>query len=255
MASNISRRKILIIGRRGNGKSSLGNLLLEGVKWKHKFQISELAHSVSTFVGLNTSSILDIDIHDTTGFDDTVSRAQIVGEIQSIVTNITSLDGILFVLKFGRCDDWDKAVFVTYLQLILSGVPNGMIGLVFTNSNDNYVSHNDVEEYLSKHGTGIEQTNFLEMVMQRCNRKACFINNPDPSADKLTNYDLVRTKSLENLSLLINELNGAFSFAGILDTIKNAALYWTIYARENPLKLSLSVIIFVGAIMAAFAKK
>jgi len=130
------QKRILIIGRRGAGKSSLANLLCTGKHWKEDFPVScqpdSRVEKPTTKPGCCALIPDPIEIVDSFGLDNSVSNILAVERIQSIINTKENIHGILFVSSFGRCDESDRFVFQLYLQLVLGLVPSEMIGVVIT---------------------------------------------------------------------------------------------------------------------------
>jgi len=177
------RKRILIIGRRGAGKSSLANLLCTGKHWKEDFPVScqpdSRVDKPTTKPGFSTlcPSLIPepIEIIDSSGLDNTVSGRLAIERIQSIINTKGDVHGILFVMNFGRCDESDRYVFQLYLQLILGRVPSEMIGIVITRTarqdcllknNWDFYRHVDKPETLEKNFEV-----FCKAMLQRCGKK------------------------------------------------------------------------------------
>jgi len=251
------KKRILIVGRRGRGKSSIANLLLDGSDWNNTFPVVNTFNSATTDLKVRESNIIKgLSIQDTTGFDDTIDTTKIIAEIRQVVTSLAAIDGILFVLEFGRADEWDKVVFMTYLETILSGADKTMVGVVFTKSPSSYVLSNDVQKYVAEHVSHHNLVFFLEAVIKRCNGQVCFIDNPNPSqqADELVDTSKLRKKSFDNIVDLIQKLDGTFSFEGFFNILKVQYNYWYNYVKENPYKISVSAIGIIGTILIGLAK-
>jgi len=249
-------KTILIIGRRGRGKSSLCNLLREGARWSEEFPVSHLENSIAIRPQTKESRIYpNLLIQDTTGWDMSLPQSAIVDEIQQLIFSQRSIHGVLFVIQAGRADDWDKMVFVAYLQFIMAGVPESMIGVVFSHAHDDCVFSNSLETYRQTSADFHTDQNFqffFDELMRRCGRKVCFVDNSPPSKDKI-NRDPLRQKSLENVMTLIKLLDGSFSFDGVKDLFVTKFKYWYTYGRENPFKVGVAVISTVGTILSAIA--
>jgi len=249
-------KTILLVGRRGRGKSSLANLLRSGEHWNEDFSVSHgAASAISGATQLLDSQVMpNYRIQDTNGFDGTVIASKIIDEIQALISAQQSIDGILFVLNSGRADDWDKAVFEIYLQFILLGVPNSMIGVVFTRSNDDVISNNTWGYYNSTTTcvTDTDQKDFMQSLLTRCDGKICFVDNACPKGE-IMNRDPLRKMSLDNLQKLISSLNGKFSFVGMLPRLYNQYTFWSTKIKENPLKMGAAALGIIIAVAGAFA--
>jgi len=254
--SILSEKTILIVGRRGRGKSSLSNLIRTGKHWQQDFPLSHGAGSVMGDPKHLRSVINSLTIIDTSGVDDTVSNVQAIKELQGIIELNDTIHGVLFVMRTGRCDEWDKVVYMMYLQFILSGVPNSMIGVVFTNAHHSFVKENRWEFYQSKNNAMEEKTFelFISEVLTRCENKVCFIDNPPPQED-LIDLDTVRNVSLLNVLKLISTFTGSFSFNTIFHTIYNCWVLWSEQIRQNKLSVGVSIVAFMLSVIGFLAKK
>jgi len=225
---------ILIVGRRGRGKSSLGNLLIEGPNWRHNFSVSHSNSSCNTKTcAANSIVIENILLHDTTGYDDTVQRSVVVSEIETIIKKYKKLHGVLFVLECGRVDAWDTSVFNFYLQFLLAGVPNEMIGIVITNSKGIYL--NNVNAYLDDNRTN----HLLNALQDRSNGKICSIMNEDPSTeDPPGDGTRRRETSLQNVKNIINSFEGEYPINSIISEVIKRYHKWTCYIKDNAFELT-----------------
>jgi len=232
----------MIIGRRGRGKSSLCNLLRTGEHWIEDFPLSHLEDSVSADPKSHDSTLptFPYTIQDTTGFDLSLPQTKIVQEMQNLIYSQMNVKGVLFVMSAGRCDEMDKAVYMLYLQFILSGVPSSMIGVVFTRSTDDCVLNNSWHHYrqLNTHLTDSTHKNFVEALLERCEKKVCFVENSPPNSDTMVKRAPVRKKSLENVCSMVSTFTGSFSFNGIQDLLTNNYKYWSKWAYENPFQVT-----------------
>jgi len=255
--SNTSGKTILIVGRRGRGKSSLSNLIRTGKHWQQDFLISHGPSSV-TRGPLNLPSVINsLKIIDTTGIDndEVTSRLVAINEIQGIIASKDTIDGVLFVMRTGRCDQWDILVYTLYIQFILSEVPNSMIGVVFTNAPHSVVKENSWEFYLSKNNDIEKEFElFFSELLTRCEKKVCFIDNPSPEED-LEDLDFIRELSLQNVLKLITSLSSSFSFGNILQTIYHWWLLWSDQIRENRFGLGITACALLISIIGFLAKK
>jgi len=215
-------------------------LLRGGASWLEHFVVSHTEGSARNPAKKGKSTVYPwLTIQDTTGFDLSMSQSEIIIEIQELITNLHTIHGVIFVVEVGRSDDWDKAVFMFYLQFILSGVPSSMVGVVFTRAHEDCVLTNDWQVYhQQKAPTEDGYEPFINALLARCENKLCFIDNPAPSKDAITDKTKVRQKSLDNVIDLISKFQGKFAFEGILDTLENAFKYYLKYAQENPLRVA-----------------
>lgn len=240
-------KNILVIGRRGRGKSSLANLIQMGEKWTGAtFKVSHGEDSVKAGVTRATSTILPYRIIDTPGFDPTLSEAAIVKDIQDVIISAESIHGVLFVMQAGRADDWDKIVFGLLLKFVLGSVPEKMIGVVFTRASDDCVQHNSWDYYRQKNSQDVTENTqklFLDLVIERCKGKVCFVDNACPANDQLVNRDVLRKKSLENVKNLVQSLDGIFSYDNIFEYLDAQLKYWIKWMTENPLGLTAGVVV------------
>jgi len=257
MASNStapgnSRKKILVCGRRGRGKSSLCNLLLESESWVgNHFPVSHSGTSTATNLtpGLNKQ----FEILDTTGYDGTVTASTVIREIQQIISHRESIQGVLFVLPYARLDDWDKLVFVTVLEVILQGVPPSMIGAVFTRSAQRDVGANEGLDYLRSHELGTPERIFLEAVFAKCGNNVCFIDNADKSTEAFIDTTPLRRKSLQNLNAMVAKFTGSYAYEGVLQALRNASMLYGTLVKENKFTIATSVLSVGVGIFAALA--
>lgn len=254
-----SERLYLVVGRRGTGKSSLVNLAVGGNRWNEAVRISHLAHSVDTTLTPVLCPALtallpgnpSVRLQDTTGFDDTVSGASIASEVKTILGSAAQVNGVVFVLRFGRMDDWDKAVFMLFLQVLLNPLPATMIGVVFTHSPDHYVAGTSTfANYLGEHAAG-DQRLFMEAISTRAAGKIAFINNPCPAHDSLANYTALRQRSAENLSALVSQLQGTYSFQEVIPTLILNIKHLLELVKANPWKIAGTLIGVVTTVIGA----
>ena len=206
----------MIIGRRGKGKSSLVNLLVEGADWSGRAaEVSHNGGSVKTNTGAKKSVVEPLlEFVDTTGIDDsdvTKLKNTLIQELESVAKAAGSagLDGILYVLPHGRTDPTDDMV-ARFLLSVLYKVPPAMVAVVITGSpQDEMKSADPAEDFrqmLSK-GDGANP-GLAKFLLERCENKVCFIENADPSKEILLPTTTVRKKSLENITALLRRMRG-----------------------------------------------
>ena len=210
------RKRILVVGRRGAGKSSACNLLTDGVEWiAEGFNVSSGPNSSKTTWGFIDSKVLPISLHDSTGLDGTLDTHPVVSEIAEIIKTAPMIDGLLFVLEFGRVDDWDtgnqqplcthnKGVFYIFLEGILKDIPSSLVGVVFTKSPDKYLADNNMDSYIQENGAHP----LYDKLRKRSDNKFCFIQNPRPKEEVFTKQTIHREKSLANVQTMINQFKG-----------------------------------------------
>jgi len=243
-------KTLLLIGRRGRGKSSLANLLVKGERWESDFIVSHFQNSAPAMVTKKRSLISGHFIVDTTGYDPSISADFAINEINEILS-YEGIGGVLFVISAGRQDDWDGAVFKLYLQLILAKVPASMVGVVFTRSNQDCVKKNSLKYYLDQ--PGAINSVLMDLLLQRCSDKVCFIDNPDPSKDEVQSMDGLRTLSLRNVQELISQLEGYYSFHTFWDHFKLSVI--SFLAESDNAKVYFGVAAaLVISVVAAFIR-
>jgi len=244
-----STKSILILGRRGNGKSSLANLLATGTHWDEIFDISHNENSVPGDPISCTATNLPLLIYDSKGWDERISTKEAIADINR-VTSDKVIHGIIFVLKVGRCDEWDEVVFRTYLQYALTIVPSSIIGVVFTHSPMKCVKEDSWDYYRSI--DGMEMSKFIQALLIRCEKKLCFIDNPDPKLDVM-DYDYMRKISVQNVCKLIRKFNGECRFDNLL--IKCYKYYVKIAEEFRSSSVPTTIVTLLLCVLAYLTRK
>lgn len=212
-----SSKRFVIIGRRGRGKSSLLNLLVDGANWSGRAaEVSHNGGSAKTNTDAKKGVVEPLwEFVDTTGIDDsdrTKLKDTLVQELESVAkaAGPAGLDGVLYVLPHGRTDPTDDMVARFLLSVLYNKVPSAMIAVVITNSpQDELKSADPAEDFRQMLSTGDgANPGLATFLLERCENKVCFVANADPSRETLLPTTPLRQKSLESVIALLRQMSG-----------------------------------------------
>ncbi|CAI2162669.1 6814_t:CDS:2 [Funneliformis geosporum] len=170
-------RNILLIGRTGNGKSTLGNVLInKNENFEEVFKESNYAASQTKELGIEEFEYDGIKyrIIDTIGFGDTeLTEKEVLDKISEVAYSISDgLDQVLFVTK-SRFTEEEKNVF----NLLKNVLFDETIGKYTTIVRTNFPDFDKPEERQNDIKSMSKDNKTSDVIINSCNNKIIHVDN------------------------------------------------------------------------------